>query len=526
MALSLSVPAATQNPPKDLEIRPKQAKAWVESLPLTKIADSARQVYENLVLLNRAKISAEDRVNLAEVYRPVVKTLLDELEHVFAYSVLPLPGKARDAFELARNLATEFAYPYKSQLLEITGKRIAFGAKKNLPLALHRALGCVRQVVLQSYKTYYPVPANAWRELHQLYALGEENGLLGETPDAQDKASIQDLYIELLMLALADPYRLMQRETDSTLALLAQNRGLITLSAQRPEGADPARIFVVALDSDRAPQLLSQVLKNPSGNVIRALSVSKLIERLKQRLQALAANAEAIAKSRATHDSADLIGRLARLWGDPPKRQFRRNPADSSVALCSGIKAIAYFAELAEKEDPKAEAAAIQGGDTLPLLNIPDDPMSKSIGVEEWIMLNQSANGLKLQGEPGGGVGVSVGEVIGVRFMGGRGWNVGVVRWLNMREDKNLEFGLELIAPTAHPIQIEPSIASSGRPQAALKLPPTSAEDQSEALITFPDTFSDLREFELSDRGQMRLVRATTLVEKTTRFDLFQFAPS
>jgi hypothetical protein len=526
MALVLSVPAAIQNSPKGLETRPKHAKAWIESLPLTKTLQSGRQVCDHLGALNRARIPADERLELMEIYHPVLATLLDELEHVFGYSPLPLPTKQREAFDLAHNLANECAYGYKHCILEKTNKLIAFGTRKALPLPIYRTMGLLRQLLVQSYKTYYPVAVGIWQEMNQLYAYCEEQAMLAETPDPEMNASIQDLYMDAVLLSLADPYRLMQREADKVLDLLAQNRGLAALGPKPPDDTDPNRTFIVALDSDRAPRLLSNALKDPAGQVLRALDIGRLLERLKQRPQTQAGRSEVPAKSRTTHDATDLIGRLARLWGDPPKRQFRRNSAETSVALCSGIKAIAYFAELGEKEEPPVEAASIRSGTTLPLLKIPTDPISRQVGVEEWIVLNQSANGLRLHREPGGNGGITVGEAIGVRFIGGRGWNIGVVRWLNMLENNDLEFGLELISPSAHPIQIEPTIASNGRAQAALQLPSMIQDDETESLLTFPDTFSDLREFELDDGGESRLVRATTLVEKTSRFDLFQFTPS
>ncbi len=526
MALSLSVPAALQNSARGLEIRPKQARAWIESLPLTKINESGRQVYEHLVALNRAKLPAEERLALLEVYRPVLTTLLEELEHVFAYTPLPFPDRQREAFELARNLAGECASAYKLFIVEKTGKMIAFGTKKALPLPIFRAMQYMRQVMMQSYKTYYPVPAGTWQELHRLYAWCEENGLLAETPDAEAKASIQDLFVEAVLLALADPYRLMPREAEKVLEILAQHRGLCVLAAARPEGVDPNRIFVVTLDSDRAPRLLANAVKDPGGKTLRALDASAIVARLEQKLAAQQGNREALARSRATHDVADLMVRLTRLWGDPPKRQFRRNPTDSSVALCAGIKGVTHFAELALLENPMDEATAIASGVTLPLIKLPDDPVSKKIGVEEWIVLNQSPSGLRLHREPGGAVAVSVGEVIGVRFLGAVSWNVGVVRWLNMLDNNELEFGLELIAPIAEPIQIEPTIASNGRSNPALRLPRLLGEGEGEAVLAYPDTFSDLREFELRGIRGIDTVRATTLIEKTARFDLFQFTPS
>ena len=526
LALSLSVPAAEQNSARGLEIRPKQAKTWIESLPLTKINESARQVHEHLAAVNRAKIPAEERVALLEVYRPVLGTLLDELEHVFAYAPLPLTGRQHEAFELAQGLARECANAYKLFIVEKTGKMLAFGAKKAMPLPMFRAMQYVRHVMMQSYKTYYPIPAGTWEELHRLYAWCEENALLAEVPDPESKLSIQDLYVEAVLLALADPYRLMPKEAEKVLEILAQHRGLCVLGAGRPDGVEANRIFVVTLDSDRAPRLLTNAVKDPGGKQLRALDATAIVARLEQKLAAQGGNREALARSRATHDLIDLMQRLTRLWGDPPKRQFRRNAADSSVALCAGIKAVAHFAELALRENPMDEATAIAAGVTLPLLKLPDDPLSKKIGVEEWMVLNQSPSGLRLHREPGGTVAGSVGEVIGVRFLGATTWNVGVVRWLNMLDNNELEFGLELIAPIAEPIQIEPTIASNGRSNPALLLPRLLSEGEGEAVLAYPDTFSDLREFDLrGDRGT-DTVRATTLIEKTARFDLFQFTPS
>ena len=38
--------------------------------------------------------------------------------------------------------------------------------------------------------------------------------------------------------------------------------------------------------------------------------------------------------------------------------------------------------------------------------------------------------------------------------------------------------------------------------------------------------FSDLREFEINEEGMVSLMRASGLIEKTGRFELFHVAPS
>ncbi|MEP7155066.1 MAG: hypothetical protein ABI905_04795 [Betaproteobacteria bacterium] len=527
MALSLSVPTTIRSLPKEIETNPKKAKAWVESLPLTKTVESTRTITQAIEALNHAKMPAEERVALLEIYRPVTTVLLDELEAVYAYSSLPLPPKQREAFDLASQLLVQCGYAYKMLVLEKSGKSLFFNAKKNLPVPLYRAMFYLRELMLQSYKTYHPVPPGVWQEMHSMYLYATENDLLKEVADPESSSTMMDVYVDVTMASLADPYRLMYQEVDRVLDILKQNRGLVDMRTNA-DGLNPQRLFVIALDSDQAPKVLIQGGRPPAGQVLQLVDPGRLVDKIQQRLRAQSGNqpGAVAAKSRATHDLADLIARLIRLWGDPPKRQYRRNPADSSVALCSGIKAISYFTELASREDPEADAQAIRDGDTIPLLKIPQDPMSQMIGVEEWHVLNQSANGMRMHRESGGNVSITVGETVGVRFVGGRTWNVGVIRWLTLLEGNALEFGVELVAPAAISITIEPTIGSNGKPLPALMLFPLVPDAESDTVLTNTDTFSDLREFEINAQGDLLRVRATTLVERTSRFDMFQFQTS
>ncbi len=528
MALSLTVPNSNRVLPKEIETNPKKARAWIESLPLTKTFDAAKLVTQTIEALNYAKISGDDRTALVDVYRPVIAVLLDELEAIYAYSALPLPAKQREAFELARELLAQCATAYKMRLLEKPAKLMMFNAKKQLPGATYWAMYYLQLQLLQSYKTYYPAPLGVWQELYSLYQYADEQGMLGETGDAETKSTLHEMYTDVLMISLADPYRLMFKEVDKVQDILKQNRDLIDIRTSN-EGLNLQRLFVAALDSDQPPKVLVPGMPPPTGQILRLIDPTRLVDKLQQRIRAQTGagnSSHSAAKSRATHDLADLQQRLVRLWGDPPKRQFRRNPADASIALCGGIKAIAYFTELAANEDPEADAKAIRDGDTIPLLKIPQDPMSQMVGVEKWQVLNQSVNGLRLYRESGGAVGVTVGEVVGVRFVGGRSWNVGVVRWLTALDGDALEFGVELIAPAAASIMIEPTIGSGSKPTPALVLQSTTPDQDSDTVLTLTDTFSDLREFELVEHAEVNIVRATTLIERTSRFDLFQFQTS
>jgi cyclic-di-GMP-binding protein len=520
MALNLSIPVSIKSLPKDIETNPKRARAWIESLPLTKPIESARAVAIALEAINRSKLSVDDRVDIVESYRGVTNSLLEELESIYGYAPLPLGERQLEAYTLARMLLSECAYAYKMYLVEKSGKLIVLNAKKTMSLPALRTMRLLRALMWQSYKTYHPVPPGTWREAHSLLLFADENGFAHDAIDVDDKASIAELHIGMMMLSLADPYRLMSREVDQVSALLAEHRGTVDIVSSAA-GLNPQRLFVVALDSDLAPSVLVQGARPPEGNVLRMVNPIRLVDRLVSRQQT----------AQDSHNAGklnidNLIDRLITLWGDPPKRQFRRSTASSAVALCAGIKAISHFAELVETANPESDAAAIREGRTLPIINIPQDAVSQAIGVEAWQVLNQSANGLRLHRDTKGSIGVTVGEVVGVRFIGGRSWNVGVVRWLTVLEGNEMEFGVELISPKVASVTIEATIANNHKPLGALAISSIAETAGSHTILTPPDTFSDLREYEINDHGTLSTVRATELLERTARFDLFRYQVS
>ena len=140
MPLVLPSAADRAPPPKDLEIRPKQVRAWLESMPLAQAQEAGRRILAHLTALNRARVDTEDRLQILEGYRPTARTMMEEMEAIYGKATLPLAPRPREALELARALAGELVLGYKIVLGEKSGKLIAFGAKKQQPLLLLRIM--------------------------------------------------------------------------------------------------------------------------------------------------------------------------------------------------------------------------------------------------------------------------------------------------------------------------------------------------------------------------------------------------
>lgn len=526
MALDLRVPTERLAPPRDLEVRPKQAKAWIESLPLSHGVEAARRIAANLAAINRAKVEFDDRLQLLENYRPVAQVVYDEMDAVFGKSLLPLPAKAREALGLARELATEFSYGYKILILEKTGKLLAFGAKKQMPLLLFRAMDYLAQILRASYRSYTPVTPGVWREIHQLYLHAEKEGLAAEPADPESKASIADLYAESLLIALTDPYRLVPGELDRITQVIRAQRGAVSLGQARPT-TQPGGHFLVPCDVDKPPKPLASANDDPGGPNWRLLDANPMVDRLRARRQAVESGNVSATTSKAMNPEAiGLLGKLMTLWGDPPKRNYRRDPMDTSVAICAGLRAIAHFVAIAPLAAAKAEADAIERGITMPLLAVPDDEVSKSMNVNEWEVVNQSAGGLKVRRTDATTQAITVGEAIGIKFLGQGRWTIGVVRWLTVLDEGGMEFGIQFLAPEARCIAIQQTVGATGQTRAGLLLSEEDGFESADSILAAPATYSDLREFEIEDAGVVSRVRATSLIEKTGRFELFHTAPS
>jgi len=527
MTATLTVPAARNAPPKDLEIRPKQVKAWADALPLAQSADAARQIRDHLAGLNASKIESDDRIQILQNYRPVVSVVLDELEAVYAKSAIPLPTRARDALAIARDLASQLATGYTIAASDTSAKLIAFGAKRQVPLLLLRAMEYLCAVLRASYKSYTPAPEGVWRAVHEVFLYSEAQGFAADPTEPETKASILETYGEALLLALTDPYRLSPGELDRVVVQLRAVKAPVPLG-QAKLTTRPTAHFLVPCDTDRPPKPALSASDDTGGKNWRLLDANPVVEKLRARKSAFdKGQVSAALKQSMGTDAVVLLPKLITLWGDPPKRTSRRDPMETSVAICIGLKAVTHYVSLEPKIDPKAEADKIRQGITIPLISIIQDENSKSFPVNEWEVVNQSAGGLKVRRTAPALQQVSVGEIVGVKLVGRARWTVGMVRWITVLEEGGLEFGIQFISSAARRASIRPTISSSEiDPKPALLLDEALPWKGGESLLVMANTFADLREFEVEDDDRLFCVRATNLFEKTGRYEVFDFKPS
>jgi hypothetical protein len=501
--ISLALPVERAAPSPDLELRPRQARKWIESLPVTVTFETGRQLLAHLSAMNRATVEPDARLEILDAHRQASIGLLGELEAMFAKADLPLGPGPRAALGLARELLTELALGYRIATVEQSGKMLT--TRKQLGALLQRATYLTAARMFAAYKSYTPVPTGTWAELHELYVRADGLGLARE---AAEGGTIADLYIEALMLSLTDPYRLGQGEADRVLQRLHTSRGLATLGQTRPRTPQGGH-FVVPCNTDKPPKPSIGKLDDTGGPDWRLLDTNPVVEKLR--------STPASVKKAKGISEADLTAKLIKLWGDPPKRTSRRDPSEHTVAISMGLDGVGHFVALESRINLVRQDEGLRRGITMPIAPLPMNAQDEPIPVFEWDVVNESKGGLRVRRLGRTEQPIAVGEVAGIKLPGKPHWAIGVVRWITVFEDGGMEFGIQYLAPMARTVTVK-----GWNTPSATGLLLADDDEQASTLLTSPNLFTNQREIELEDEGDAVMVTPGDVVEVTHRFEIFR----
>jgi hypothetical protein len=462
--------------------------------------DRARELLGYVRSLEAAAKPAE-RQELLDKLAPRADVALRDLAAIYQDAPQPMEAREREALAVARALGLGLARAYKSAAMQSKGK---------VAPPVFKAMTYVAEAMRGSYQTYSKVPDGTWREMNELFLFAQQKGVATLVASAESGMSIGNFYGECLLLSLTDPYRLARGELAAVVSLLRAKKVPSSLGKEAPDTRPTAHF--IAGDADTPPRPLRDADAGALPASAYIFDTTALVDELRAGLES-----EPAGEDRA------LVTRLVGLWEDPPKRAFRRDPAQGSVAICVGVKPIAHFVAHDAEVDGEAETHALREGITMPLRALPEDESGHAIPIHEWAVINMSAGGARVRRTSSTSYPITVGEVVGIRGPGKVLWTIGITRWVTGMEDGTIEFGLQFFANAICAVWVKDA-ASGGR---KLGLLVAEGEDNAdESLLTPPGTYAELAEFELQGEGFRSRVRAARLLEKNSRFDLFQVVAS
>ena len=507
MALALSLPVLDARPANPPETRPANVQSWLNDVLKRDSIEAAALIGDALAATNRVAISAARRLELAEKYYATALVLWPALERQFAHASHPLSGGALNAAKAALTLSTELAIAYKHLLANEAEKRILLAGSRPLVTLIHRCLQCTARILANSYMSYAPVPRRTWVDAHAIFVFAYRRRLQ-QTPISSDnpEATPERLYVQALLLALANPYGFLPGQLAQVVQYLQEHSHWARITDIAPVHRLAKAVAVVPVGHDFPP-----FSANKGGNAEGAklfLLTYDLAFHIQEELRVLEAGGPPPASAGKDQDAKEeyiaLLRRLLRQWAIPPARQFNRLSSRARVVMCAGFPGVWRYSRGAHPE-----VASMPAG--LPAMNACQ-------------VINHTPGGYALRQLDAGHASLRIGDLIALRVEGRSAIQVAMVRWFrNTLEASGLEFGCELLTDKPQAAAARPDVAAAAPLLPAVVLPGDAAQN-SPPMALVPAGSFELEQAISLQRGELTETAVLTkLVEQGPGFELYEY---
>ena len=353
--LGLDIPERTHaHNPLVFYAQPKKVEKWIAGLPRAHLGETSRLIYKGLSELNRLIVPAEQRSSVLELFLEPTEYIIRELKKHYLEQSFPLSSKNHKISILVLKILQELAIAYKTVVeTELADKGKSFNQYR-IALAIHRAMEQTNAILLHSYQTYTPHPDNIWLELHKLYQFSLDNNLhlipIHHTRNSKDlDQNIEEMYKEILLFALVNPYQLTQNDIEFINRSLHRWTPFCALT-NLVFSEISTSLFTVNLDQDEPPSYHTSGTTY-NGNYL-VLDTTTLANKIHDAL--------AVAKNQNSTDSvkddleglsSDTLRRIMLSWGLLSKRNFKRHNVSSQVHITLGITETHLFLSQRDSSD-------------------------------------------------------------------------------------------------------------------------------------------------------------------------------
>jgi len=324
-----------------MEIRPKQIIKWIDALPRADVGETAKLVYKNLHRLNRTKISAADRYKiLAEFWEPVT-FLTEALKKHYLGLSFPLPAKKQQVALLSREIMSEMAIGYK---IIVDGKLTGKGSRldnKKLTLTVYHAMRFLGAVLRGSYQIYVPEPVTIWKQIFRLYTHAQQNNFDDLTLDSEESnavspVSINSLFKQILLLAVACPSRMRQSDIEKTNIFLIKWSSLVQITESMDQDQNTG-MYSFDLSSDTSPGFFTP--NEAQSSLVKILDTERLTNTIKEFVKNYSSYVSNSGGNKNNVLSKKVLKQLLLAWNGIAKRGFSRARSNVKVLVTFGLSA-------------------------------------------------------------------------------------------------------------------------------------------------------------------------------------------
>ncbi len=583
----LYIPKQIKPGKQHFSCKSKHIDQWFANLPLANTGESLKELYKTLYQVNRLHIAYKDRLYFLEKIRIPIKDLTVTLQKHYTNKDLPLGHKDYQIANLNRELQVELAIGYKHIVLALYSGSIfsKFTRNKLLTMVIHRTIRHLTLALLTSFQIYTTAPKGIWKDVHQLYLLAEKQGIEDKyiadqicTSDIKSSTT-STLYKQIVLLSIADPYRLAQHYIIQLYLLLEHWSQYCTLA---PVASQSDRLLInLYIDSPPHYQTLNKQNKQALYHLdFSQLTLEYLLDDLKKR-------------SKTIQLDTTTLKQIYSHWLNKPKRDHQRHAREyEPLKVAIGMNAVHYFLndhKHPEWDDQQPDENAhpfnlIQTGNPdemesneIEYVFTPDSSIAaattqridkniqgsqwdkvyvqdsfsaaqkkqqqtKTKTVEKkidtpttdntpynansWQLLNESVGGYCLLWEEKSAIEAKIGELIAISHNNQSSerkeqWLIGIIRWMKSSADKSLQVGIQIIAPHAKAITIqgEKKYHTTSR---AIQLSAIATLKQPTTIITLPEYHSG-EDIYINHKDKTEIIQLGDMLENTSHISRFHF---
>lgn len=376
--LDLNVPALTAT---ITAVQLQQIGDWLDALPKLNEAQVFDAVLERLQTVNRLACEPAQRSALAEKFLGVVEYLADNLCRRCEQLEFPLGTAERAQNAQNQRLLEEMAVSYKRVLVDLAEVGPGDAAHALARDAILHALQLLALRILQGYIVFQDAPAGVWGELHRLYRHAESIDVATVRVEHLADQSAGDVYRRVLLLALSNPFHLMQGEARTAYerlakwALAARIRHPAEFPPEAPE-TFYAKCCFVDLEGDAAPCFGLRPGQAPPRDA-RILELRPVTQVVEDRIRQTVLKGQNLPMRERLE--RDMLRRLRNAWSGRPERAAERSVQSGDVHVVGGLRAIHHALSGGAEFNPERDEIALHGSafrsaSKLSLVPLEDEP--------------------------------------------------------------------------------------------------------------------------------------------------------
>ncbi len=470
---------------------------------------------DTLVSLNRVQCKPSIRMGIMKLIDTEIEKELDDLFNKTKLVTFPVNEEYQVLSDTMQHLLLESSLAYQIIISDIAANEdyVSQYLGSLLPESLFMALFYLSRLLVERFQLYLSEPAYVWQELNQLYLLAERIG--AQENEVRMHTSIKNKYLQIVILRLLNPYRMMHLEARKIYQLLekwAEQCEIVGYVQQKPEND-----FVVNLLSDFPPHHFEKDNDSKENNAGmfegRVLKMNKLRTYLKNYLDQIEHQKQSHVLSYQARMHNDMFQRIDNEMRRHQERSQERSFVGNNIKLLSGLRACHHFISDRKAFEPQAEIdARLQqkleenqhrddsGINLISLLeeekllnkmnpmgelqsinpflkesdvmgdawdrvyassvihanvNETQKQLNSSLKEENWRQKNESAHGMLLVSKNDIEMPIAVGMLVAYRLSVEKAYCLAVVKWLRLNPRKGMAIGVKLIAVQSRAIAVK-----------------------------------------------------------------------